>query len=648
MPFPRAILAVVAVCGFPQVVAAAPYSAKAYDRPEYLAIRKQLVRGWGTWDSPNPLAQVHLPDGFSLALSFERKGMTDAYSSPGVGPDKKGSEFRAGLHALDGSYSEADINWNGTRLRVQTATDDDDLVMLVTKPGTAGEGVISVITAEMLWGRTGKPLRTDGGLAADLPDRRIPVFFDGVEIPRESAKKGSASIGLDLLDKIGVSTGKPRTIGAIEDIMRARLAGLEAESATHGELAGAYDAIRAAIGWSTIYDPGGDRLVTVVSREWNKWFGGYVIFGWDNFFLPYACSLFSRDLAYANYAEHMRSLTPGGFIANVDATGGRTSWDRSQPPVGSIVLKELFKRYGDRWLLDSSFDDLLSWNRWWVNNRMNGKLLAWGSSPAGNPLHEKNAHTAIAAAWESGMDDSPMFEGVPFNSRTNMFEMQDVGLNGLYVADCRALAEIADVIGRNVEAAELRLRAEKFSRNLESLWSPVHGLYLNRRTDTGDLSKRISPTAFYPLIGSVPTLDRATEMVGQHLMNPTEFGGDYVIPSIARNDPAFHLQHYWKGAVWPPLNFLVYLGLRNYPLPQARRQLAAKSLAIFMGEWNRKGFISENYSALTGTGDDPRLTSTPFYSWGVLMGMMSFIEAGQMPAPEAPIAAPKARPAPPR
>jgi glycogen debranching enzyme len=112
-----------------------------------------------------------------------------------------------------------------------------------------------------------------------------------------------------------------------------------------------------------------------------------------------------------------------------------------------------------------------------------------------------------------------------------------------------------------------------------------------------------------------------------------------MLPSIARNDPTFPRQAYWKGAVWPPLNFLVYLGLRNYDLPQARQELSAKSMAMFLGEWRRMGFISENYSALTGTGDDPHLTSTRFYTWGVLMGMIGFIEAGQMPAPELPITA---------
>jgi putative isomerase len=333
----------------------------------------------------------------------------------------------------------------------------------------------------------------------------------------------------------------------------------------------------------------------------------------------------------------MRSLTPGGFIPNVDETGGRSSWDRSQPPVGSLMLREIYKRYGDRWILEASFDDLLSWNRWWIKKRLNGTLLGWGSDLTGNPMNEKDAHTAVAAAWESGMDDSPMYDGIPFDPATGRFRIQDVGLNGLYVADCRALADIADVIGRAPEAAELRQRADQISRGMDALWSLSFGLYLNRRTDTGEESKRLSPTLFYPLIGRVPTQDRAAEMVDQHLLNPREFGGRYGLPSIARDDPAFPRQHYWKGAVWPPLNFLVYLGLRNYDLPEARRDLAAKSMGMFLGEWKRKGFISENYSALDGTGDDPHLTSTPFYAWGVLMGLMSFIEEGQMPAPEAPI-----------
>jgi putative isomerase len=577
---------------------------------------------------------VHLPDGLAVSVIFRRTDGSGYLTKPPMVTDKKDTQFRPGAHALDGSYSEAEVTWKGTRVRVQSAAEGDDLVLLMTRLADAGQSVEALVTAAMLWGRVGMISHETGGLIASMPSGAVRIFATG----REIDASGSASFDLEMKGKVGISTGKPRTVGEIEAILRAHRKALDDDAGRHGDLAEAYGAIQASIGWSTIYEPEHDRVITTVSREWNKWFGGYVIFGWDNFFIPYACSLFGRDLAYANFAEHMRSLTPGGFIPNVDEPGGRSSWDRSQPPIGSLMLREIYKRYGDRWILESSFDDLLGWNRWWAGSRMNGKLLTWGSDLTGNPMKEKEAHTAVAAAWESGMDDSPMFEGVPYDPKKGVFEMQDVGLNALYVADCSALADIADVLGRKVEAAELRLRAEEFGRRMEALWVPSAGLYLNRRTDTGEASPRVTPTMFYPLIARVPTLDRATEMVGQHLMNPLEFGGEFVIPSVSRKDPDFPRQHYWHGAVWPPLNFLVYLGLRNYDLPAARRELAAKSMAIFLGEWKRKGYISENYSAFTGTGDDPRLTSTPFYCWGVLMGLMGFIEEGQMPAPEAPIA----------
>ena len=117
-------------------------------------------------------------------------------------------------------------------------------------------------------------------------------------------------------------------------------------------------------------------------------------------------------------------------------------------------MKEIYERYHDRWLLEASFNDLLRWNRWWIAHRRNGQLLRYGSDQASNSYN----HNKQAAVWESGMDDSPMYAEAPFNSAKNMLELEDVGLTGLYIADCKALAEIAYVIGRKSEAEELRAR----------------------------------------------------------------------------------------------------------------------------------------------------------------------------------------------
>mgnify|MGYP001174650607 FL=1 len=107
-----------------------------------------------------------------------------------------------------------------------------------------------------------------------------------------------------------------------------------------------------------------------------------------------------------------------------------------------------------------------------------------------------------------------------------------------------------------------------------------------------------------------------------------------MLPSTARDDPSFKRQRYWKGAIWPPLNFLTYLSLRKVRQYNASAELSEKSMSLFIEEWFRKGFVSENYSSITGTGDDASLSSDRFHSWGTLFGIMGFIEKGYFPRPE--------------
>jgi len=114
-------------------------------------------------------------------------------------------------------------------------------------------------------------------------------------------------------------------------------------------------------------------------------------------------------------------------------------------------------------------------------------------------------------------------------------------------------------------------------------------------------------------------------MIEKHLRNPKEFWGDWIIPSIARNDPAFGDQDYWRGRIWGPMNYLVYLGLRNYAEPAMRAEFAQKSYDLFLKEWTGNGHVHENYNAKTGTGDDVA-NSDRFYHWGALLGYIAYLE----------------------
>jgi neutral trehalase len=242
------------------------------------------------------------------------------------------------------------------------------------------------------------------------------------------------------------------------------------------------------------------------------------------------------------------------------------------------------------------------------------------------------------AILESGLDNSPMYDGTTYNSETHLLEYADVGLMSMYIADCDALAEIADTLQKTTEARELRDRSARYRAKLATMWNERAGMFLNKNLHTGENSTRLSPTNFYPMLARAATAEQAKTMVEKHLLNTDEFWGEWVIPSIARNDSAFKDQDYWRGRIWGPMNYLVYLGLSNYDDAAARKEFARKSYDLFLKEWKEKGHVHENYNALLGTGDDVS-SSDRFYHWGALLGYVEYLEQNpsqsskQVPSP---------------
>ncbi len=619
----------------PSVLVAAEIEGHQFS--EYLEINQRLASGWNTWNTRSVLSHSLLPEGFGFDLAFKQvRWLDEPYlRSALIGRSDNGLQIRPGAHTLDGSYTRLDLQWKSLFARVESAKVGEDLVVLVS-PLTRPELPIKmIVSTAMFWNRPGSLSKVGARrLRAEFPNRLVDVYSTADHQEDFYVRVETPYLVLVLDGPVGLSTGTERSVGEIEKIISDQRDTLDRRAEAFGDLAEALIAVESGLAWNLVYEPRLDRVVNTVGRLWNEEYGGYCLFGWDNFFLAYMTSLFSRDLAFANVIEHLRGATDEGQVPNDNRGNGSKSWDRSQPPVGSVMVREIYKKYPERWFLEATFDDLLEWNRWWVKRRYNEGLLSYGSHPAKNPFFEPDTGSRRTAGYESGMDDSPMYEGVPFSKKKNTLELQDVGLTSLVIADSLALAEMADLLGRELDAGELRDRAASLASHMEPLWDEQVGLYLNHRTDTDTASRRLSPTLFYPLLAGIPDERRADKMVTDHLLNPDEFWGRWVIPSIARNDPSFQKQRYWKGAIWPPLNFLTYLSLRQAGFPDVATELAQKSRQLLLSEWQRKGYVSENYSSITGTGDDERLSSDRFHSWGALLGIMSFVETGEMPAPE--------------
>ena len=608
------------------------------DSPEakYKAVQTKLQTGWGTFNHKSVLSHVLLPEGFAMNIGIKlHHNNADNYlkeafiSSRGPRPEK----ITPGYKAYDGSYSDLTVEWNGVKFRLESATTDIQDLMLLATPIQNPENIPSVVLETgMLWNHPGTLYLKGNTVTMKTKNKNLTIRSTGIP-EKEYLANTSPYLAVKLDHAVAFYTGETKSIKQIIELVAKRRSELEKKFSKYKELAPTYQALQSVIGWNVIYDASKERVIFPVSRLWNDNFGGqFVLFDWDTYFGAWMASMESKELAYANAVEITKAITPGGFIPNFSGSYGSASYDRSQPPVGSTVFKELYHKYKDKWLLEYVYDDLLKWNRWWPKNRDNKGLLCWGSSLV-EPPHKSDFATNDwqGAAYESGLDNSPMYDKVPFNKQTHMLELADAGLMGLYVMDCGNLAEIASILGKDQDARELKNRGEFYRKNLGQLWDDKAGIYKNKRTDTGEFSSRLSPTNFYPLLAKAPTQVQAERMINEHLLNPTEFNGQWMIPSIAANDPSYKDQEYWRGRIWGPMNFLVYLGLKNYNLPEARKILAEKSNRLMMENVKLNGYIYENYNAITGNLKDPaegKRMGDNYYHWGALLGFIGLIEHG--------------------
>lgn len=598
----------------------------------YTELQQRLAHGWNTWNTESVTSHVLLPEGFALDFGLREFQQSCCLKNPLVGKrHEDDATVRPGPHACDGSYTELSLEWRGIEITIQTAVADGDFVALVTTTANQWKPALLLVESGMLWNRPGGLARHGSTLTADLPNRSIQVFAttDHVDTPWALAR--TPYLALSTSDPIGISTGRERSLEAISQIVSQARESLASSFAAYGPQAEVYEAVQTCMAWDTIYEPHGRRVMSTVSRNWNCGNAGYIIFEWDNYFAGLLAGLENRDLAYANVVEMTRAITDDGMVPNF-TSGTMTSYDRSEPPVGGLMVLELYQTYGDAWLLEEVFADLLRWNRWWAATRDHDGLLCWGSTPyeprTGSNWEMTGVNERLGGSLESGLDNSPMYDDIPFNSERHQLELADVGLTSLYIADCDALAEMAAALGEATAEKELQDRAEHYRQALQQLWCEETGLFLNRRTDTGEFEHRLSPTHFYPLVAGAASREQAQRMIAEHFYNPAEFWGEWVLPSIARNDPAYPDNSYWRGRIWAPMNFLVYLGLRRYGFDEACRQLADKSAALLLKEWRDKRHVHENYNADNGDGCDVP-SSDPFYFWGGLLGAIAILDRRQ-------------------
>ena len=409
-----------------------------------------------------------------------------------------------------------------------------------------------------------------------------------------------------------------------------------------GPSAGAAEAVTNALNWMILYQPGAHRIYTPAGRKWifDRAEGGpdhWQIFAWDSFLNGLELSLESSRYANDAIRAVLQTQYPNGNIPNWRSRFGGTP-DRSQPPIGSFCVLKVFGKTGDRSLLEFAYPYLRKWHAFWKEPTASGRkrrdgnndgLLEWGSDKKlvaeKTPSWETDASPELRAKWESGQDDLPNWDDVPVDPDSGTQTLNAVDLNSLYALDAWCLSQIADILDRRTEHDAYLDEYESMRTLINSvLWHSREGFYFDRYWD-GRFSTRKAASNFYPLLARIPD-DRRAQLVRKHLLNPREFWGDFVIPSISRDDPAFNdpanpSRQYWRGTIWPPTNYLIYQGLKAYGFDAEASEFARKSAGLFLATWRNFQLSPENFHPLSGEAAGQR-----HQSWGPLFALLAVEE----------------------
>ena len=325
--------------------------------------------GWAHWYNMDTLRLVKLPEGISL-----RFGLCDAVNctAPQTLDGRRPSRvsIRAGIHAYDRSYSRL---WftdgrSGVNISVEVSG-GDELQLRASRVGAsdeaAGGPVAFFLEALTTW-------RFGNDIAAVSGGKTLQLNSFGLSNSTLSEVDGKAGAGTGaqfaelavahlIVDLSGTgsvgrfSSTAGMTAGALDKHIEAARATEEASYTKFGRLTRVKQAAQAAAMWNVVYNPI-EYGPFAPPAPWDFVTGGrdpdfgYTLFDWDNIFGSYLLGIdgAAKEIAYSCLIQIIKAKTTAGFVPNANTVS-----DRTEPPIGSKVLLELFRKHGDAWVVVS-------------------------------------------------------------------------------------------------------------------------------------------------------------------------------------------------------------------------------------------------------------------------------------------------------
>ncbi|KAJ7273466.1 glycoside hydrolase family 63 protein [Mycena haematopus] len=226
----------------------------------------------------------------------------------------------------------------------------------------------------------------------------------------------------------------------------------------------------------------------------------------------------------------------------------------------------------------------------------------------------------------SGMDDYP--RGPPHAGELHL------DLISWMAFFTGTMKDIAEFVGETDDAVSFGEIEQAILNNIEDLhWSEEKQMYCDASVDNEDESYHECHQGYltmFPLfLALLPPSSPHLGPMLDALHDPEQMWSPYGLRSLSASHPQFGTgENYWKGPVWVQMNYLALRALyKKYAAEEgpykARaqeiyQQLRKNIIDNVFKEYERTGYVWEQYNALTGEG----MRSHPFTGWTSLVTLI--------------------------
>ncbi len=314
---------------------------------------------------------------------------------------------------------------------------------------------------------------------------------------------------------------------------------------------------------------------------------------WKNGFLPHIVFHSETESSYfPNWDFWNSNINPGAPVK--PKSSGIT-----QPPVIGFILQELWKYNSDseelKLFIKELFPKVVSYHRFLYDYRD----------------RDREGLFYMFHPWESGRDNSPVWDealnsivindgDIPDYKRRDLqianvnerptndkydryvyllelgkrhrydgkaiadespFLIQDCMMNAILIKSNRALIELAEELG--LDSSEIKEWQSNSEKNFNSkFWNEKLGFYTcyDQRSEKQLTLKEVG--GLVPLFSNSANDSQANKLADY--LRRLHDNGYYLCPSFDPDHKLFDSKRYWRGPVWPQMNWMIYEGLINY------------------------------------------------------------------------------------